>query len=146
MNFTLLVVALVLTHVYLVAGMDPGTCASTSTGTAKAKDPGCTVVESKNKLQCMKGETEYGFLTYGDQGSQKLWIGDIRVHKPYQNKGVATVLLKYLIDEIATGHFKQIELCVDNGHQNVHAVALYTSANFIWDHSSIFNYAMVLNL
>ncbi|KAI1708003.1 hypothetical protein Ddc_14569 [Ditylenchus destructor] len=104
MNFTILVVALVLTQAIAVRG--------------------CTVtkVGGQDRLRCMNGNTSYGYLTYSEHEGE--------IFKKYHNVGVAekyqylrisvlqafeggeatiTALLKYFIDHIAKA----------NGYQHI---------------------------
>ncbi|KAI1699560.1 acetyltransferase (GNAT) family domain-containing protein [Ditylenchus destructor] len=126
MNFALFVVALVLTHVCSVAGMQ----ASTSRG----KVPGCQVEqdeENGNLLLCLNEKREeYGSLTYSyESGSPWLSFDNVSVKKKFRNKGVAELLVNYLITHVAQpGKFKHIVLLVEES--NTYAVQLYTRADF----------------
>ncbi|KAI1699863.1 acetyltransferase (GNAT) family domain-containing protein [Ditylenchus destructor] len=138
MNFTPLIVALVLTHLYPVSGMNEGT--------STPKDPGCTVTEAENDfLVCKNGSESYGTLQYLALNSETLLIDDLTVKKEYRRQGVATALLNYLIKTFAPRQgFKRIELFVDSGKDQDGAVKFYKSTNFKEDENV--KYKMILTL
>ncbi|KAI1709083.1 acetyltransferase (GNAT) family domain-containing protein [Ditylenchus destructor] len=108
---------------------------------------GCTVVQKKDMLLCMNGTVRYGFLTYRtDDDSKIVTLDMISVEQEHRRKGVATVMLAYLIDNIAKkGKYKMLKLEVMDGREgNPKAVKLYENAGFKFVESS--NTWMILNL
>ncbi|KAI1708006.1 hypothetical protein Ddc_14572 [Ditylenchus destructor] len=128
MNFTLLVVALVLTQ-------------------ATAVEAGCTVkkAEGENRLRCMNGNTVYGYLTYSSTQGGKRYKEYRMSTTPYTyieitflqafpryppTKVTLAALLQYFIDYFAKADGAQ-QIVLYRGHDL--AESLLEEFNFKWD-------------
>ncbi|KAI1716089.1 hypothetical protein Ddc_10504 [Ditylenchus destructor] len=102
MNFTLLVVALVMIHVYLVVAMPKG---ESSNKRQKTSGPyGCQIVEKpavedkgkEEHIVCKKGNEKIGGLYYTKHENTKtITIELINVDEDYRRDGFGQYLLDY---------------------------------------------------
>jgi diamine N-acetyltransferase len=71
-----------------------------------------------------------GFVMYGLDGDDELWIWRLSIDTPYQRKGYGKAAVKEVIKNVLKEYPEEAELWLGTSPENERAIKLYTSLGF----------------
>jgi diamine N-acetyltransferase len=105
-------------------------------------------VSPKGKPRAIINEEKevVGFVMYGLDGDDELWIWRLSIDTPYQRKGYGKAAVKEVIKNVLKEYPEEAELWLGASPENERAIKLYTSIGFkdsgktAYDNEKVFVY------